>query len=426
MTLAVLLLLLALTLLGMPLFAALAGAALFLFHQDGVDAQVIAIEINKLANIPILVALPLFTYTGTLMSEGNGPKRLVDVSRALLGKMPGGVPLVALLICAVFTAFTGTSSVTIVALGGLLYPLLRRSGSSESFSLGLLTTGGSVGLLFPPSLAVILYAIIAEVPIRDLYKASLLPGALMLVALTGLILLQNRLKGPAGADDEDIVELEAPPPLLQALKGAIWDIPLAIGVVVGIYWGFLTVIEAATFSAAYMTVVQLFVHRAVDGVQGLKKVVRESMQLVGAVLVILATAQGFTNYLIDVQIPEQLFDWLGPHLGSPIAFLLALNVFLILVGCMMDLFSAVVVVVPLIMPLAQQYQVDPLHLGVIFLANLELGYATPPVGLNLFIASLRFKRSLWTLYVAALPFLVVLLAAVLAITYIPALSLWWK
>lgn len=425
MTTAVLLALVALALLGLPLFVAVGAAALWLFHAEGMDLQVVAIEMNRLASMPILVALPLFTFTGTLLARGSGPQRLVDLARTLMGWLPGGVALVTLVVCAAFTAFTGASGVTIVALGGLLFPLLRSSGASERFALGMLTTGGSFGLLFPPSLAVILYAVVARVPIGDLYKASLIPGLVML----GMLGAYAVLRGQSGRRDdggEAAPPLAPPPPLPQALRAAAWDLPLPIVVVGGIYLGYLTVVEASTLAAAWVTVVQVGILRQVHWRSELPQVVRESMSLVGAVLLILAVAQGLTNYLIDIQLPEAMFELVSPWLTSRLAFLMALNVFLLMVGCMMDLFSAVVVVVPLLLPLAEQYQVDPLHLGVIFLANLELGYATPPVGLNLFIASLRFRRPLWSLYVAALPFLALLIAAVLLITWFPSLSLWWR
>lgn len=425
MTLALILLLFGLALLGLPLFVAIGIITLYFFHLEGLDPQIIAIEINRLANMPVLVALPFFTFTGTLLAEGNGPRRLVDMARALLGWLPGGVAIVALVLCGAFTAFTGASSVTIVALGGLLLPLLKKNGASDSFALGLLTTGGSFGLLFPPSLAVILYAIVAQVPIEDLFKGALLPGFLLLSLLGGLAIIKGRGAAPTpGADTTPA--LEPAPSVRVALRSGIWDLILPIIVVFGIYSGRLTVVEASTVSAAWALMVQGLIHREISITKDLPRIIREAMVLVGAVLVILAVAQGLTSYLIDIQLPETLFAWVEPWLGSRLAFLLALNIFLLGVGCLMDLFSAVVVVVPLLLPLAALYNVDPIHLGVIFLANLELGYITPPVGLNLFIGSLRFRTGLITLYRATLPFLLVLLLGVLIITYVPALSLWWR
>lgn len=419
MTTALLLLTLGLALVGMPLFAAVAAAAMILFHQDGMDLQVLAIEANRLASIPILVALPFFTYTGVVLAQGSGPERLVRLARAVLGRVPGGIAIVTLGVCTVFSAFTGASGITIVALGGLLLPLLRQAGVGERFALGLVTTGGSIGLLFPPSLAIILYGVVARVPIDDLYKAAFVPGLIMLAGVTGLSLWSAR---PRGGPALEVDRLG----LGGAFADAAWDLPLPIIVLGGIYTGHLTVVEASTLSAVWVTGVQAGVKRAVHWRRDLPRLVRESMGLVGAVVVMLAVAQGLTSWLIDAQIPERAFELLGPKLQSRLAFLLALNGFLLLVGCMMDLFSAVVVIVPLLLPLAAQYGVDPLHLGVIFLANLELGYLTPPVGLNLFIASLRFERSMWEVSRAVLPFLAVLLATVLLITWLPWLSLWWR
>ena len=420
MTSLVLLLLMVLALLGLPLFVTIAAAALWLFHADGLDLQILAIEMNRLASMPVLVAMPLFTFAGTLLAEGQTPRRIIDVARAMVGRRRGGVSLVALVTCGVFTAATGASGVTIVALGGLLFALLRGAGYSDRFTVGLLTTGGSYGLLFPPSLPVILYAVVAQIPIQELYNAAFLPGLLMVTLLAITALFMSR-------KPESVVELEPPPSLGVALRESIFEWPLPLIVMVGIYLGWLTVVEAATLTVTWVLVVQVLIRREVGILSGhLLRVARESLAVVGATLLILAVSQGLTNYLIDAQIPDRLFAWLQPVLQDRFTFLLALNGFLLVVGCMMDIFSATVVVVPLLLPLAARYQVDPLHLGVIFLANLEMGYVTPPVGLNLFLASMRFRRSMWELYRATLPFLLVMVVATLLITWLPELALWWK
>lgn len=409
-----------LALLGMPLFAAIGAAALLGFHAAEVDLSVAAIEFYRLAEMPTLLAIPLFTFAGYLLSESGAPVRLVALTRALLGWLPGGLALVALAACAFFTAFTGASGVTIVALGALLYPALRHAGYGERFSLGLVTTSGSLGLLFAPSLPLILYGIVAQqlgvgrpFTLDELFLAGLLPGALMVLLLSGFSMWANR-----GLPLSAFSRAEA----RAALWAARWELPLPVVVLGGIYGGLVAVSEAAAVTVIYVFVVEVLVHREIP-LRELPRVMREAMLLVGGVLVILGVSLASTNYLIDAQVPARLFEAVRSYVDSPLAFLLLLNVFLLLLGMMLDIFAALVIVVPLLLPIAVGYGVDPVHLGIVFLANMQLGYFTPPVGMNLFIASLRFRKDVAELVRAAVPFFLVLLFAVLVITYWPGLSL---
>jgi C4-dicarboxylate transporter DctM subunit len=407
--------LLLLALLGAPLFAIIAASALLGFYREGVNLSVVPIDFFGLAETPVLVAIPLFTFAGFLLSEGRAPRRLVRLSQALLGWLPGGLAMVSLAACALFTAFTGASGVTIIALGALLFPALIEAGYDRRFSLGLITMSGSLGLLFAPSLPLILYGIVAEAPIDDLFLAGIGPGVLMLVLLSLYSYWKNRgLRVPA--------RRTSTAELFGAVREAKWDLPLPVVVLGGIYSGFFAVSEAAAVTAAYVLVVELLVLREIAW-RDLPRIVRESMVLVGAILVILGVSLASTNYMIDVQVPQRLFAYVAEVVHGPNTFLLALLVFLLILGAILDIFSAIVLVVPLILPVAQLYGIHPIHLGIVFLAAMELGYLTPPVGLNLFIASHRFDRDIAEVYWATLPFLLVLLISVVIIAYVPALSL---
>ena len=414
--------LLLLALVGMPLFAVIAGSAMWNFHQDGIDLSVMGIEMYRIAEMPILLAIPLFTFAGYLLSESGAPGRLVRFTRAFLGWMPGGLAIVALAACAFFTAFTGASGVTIIALGALLYPALNQAGYPARFNLGLITTSGSLGILFAPSLPLILYGIVAQqmsegasVSIDDLFIAGILPGLLMVVMLSGYALWVNRANRMP-------LERFSWPAAKAALRETAWEMPLPFVVLGGIYGGFLAVSEAAAITAIYVMIVEVFILREISW-RRLPDIIRQSMVLVGGVLVILGVSLASTNYLIDAGVPQKLFALIREAVDSPLGFLLLLNVFLLVLGAILDIFSALVLVVPLILPIAAQYGIHPVHLGIIFLANMQLGYSTPPVGLNLFIAGYRFNRPITEIYMATLPFLAILLLSVLVITYVPALSL---
>ncbi|GAB4371072.1 MAG: hypothetical protein Kow0042_13630 [Calditrichia bacterium] len=410
-------LLLLLALYGTPLFAIISLIAILAFHFAGIDVTVVIIELYRLASIPILLAIPLFTFAGYLLAESNTPRRLVNLSRAFFGWIPGGLSIVTLVSCAVFTAFTGASGVTIIALGGLLYPVLLKENYPEKFSLGMLTASGNLGLLFPPSLPIIVYGLISEVSIDQLFIAGVLPGILMVVLLSIYSVFYMRdLKAPTIP-----FRWEA---ALRSIKEAAWEIPLPFIILFGIYGGYFTVTEAAAITAFYVFVVEVFIYRDIHPLRDLPRVMRESMILVGGILVILGAALGLANYMIDAEIPMKILNAMKTFITSKYVFLIVLNLFLLIVGALMDIFSAILVVVPLIIPIAANFGVDPVHLGIIFLANLGIGYSTPPVGMNLFIASFRFEKPILKLYTATIPFLIILLISLLLITYIPDLSLW--
>ena len=401
--------------LGTPLFVIICALALISFAADGVDLTIIFIEMYRLADTPALTAIPLFAFAGFMLAESGAARRLVRISQALLWWLPGGLGVMALVICAMLTAFTGASGMTIVAVGGLLFPALQQARYPERFSLGLLTTSGSLGLLFPPSIPLIVYAIVAETPVDQLFVAGIAPGLLLVAALSAYSFFIGRRQGYTSMRTTE----ELSP--LQALREGTWELLLPFAVMTGIYSGFIAVSEAAALSALYVVIIEMFVHREITARQ-LPAIIRETMILVGGIFVIIAASMAYTSYLIDAQIPASLLDLIRGEVESRLVFLILLNLFLLAVGCMIDMFSALVVV-PLILPIAAAYDIHPVHLGIIFLANLEIGYSTPPVGLNLFIASARFDRPLLTLYRASLPFLAILLACLLVITYVPALSL---
>ncbi len=404
-------------LLGVPLFCVIGSLALYAFSSVEIDSAVIIIEMVRLASAPALLAIPLFTFTGYILAESNAPSRMVDLSRALFGWLPGGVPVVAFISCAFFSAFTGVSGVTIIALGGLLYPILRSQKYSETFSLGLLTCSGSLGLLMPPSLPLILYGIIAETPIDKLFVACVIPE-IMLITFLSMFSVRKGLARETKRVKFSMSEV------LRTAKAAAFEIPLPIIILGGIYSGLFTATEAAAISAAYALIVEVFIYRDLRFFKDMPRIIQQSMVLVGSILVILGVALGLTSYMVDAQIPMKLLAWMQEYIVSKWVFLIVLNIFLLIVGCLMDIFSAIIVIVPLIKPIAASFGIDPIHLGVIFLCNLEIGYSTPPVGINLFIASSRFERSILQLYRAALPFLAILLIGLILITYCPWLSLW--
>ena len=417
MTIAVLILIL-LALFGLPLFIVLGAGGLLASWSSELDPVGLIIEMYRLASQPNLIAIPLFTMAGMIMAAGAAPQRLIKLFNAMFGWMHGGLSIVTIVACAFFTAFSGASGVTIIALGGLLYPMLKQAGYNERFSLGLLTTSGSLGLLFPPSLAILLYGIVAGVNIDDLFLAGILPGLLLLLMLA-LYSYRTAAKWDTPRLEFSFRELAS------AIRCGIWDILLPVALTVGIFGGFVTVTEAAAFTAVYALFVEVVIGKNIKLQRDMPKILLETASLVGSILVILGVAMGLTNLIIDSQLPMQLLSLLDGRISSQLQFLMLLNIFLLVVGAMMDIFSAIVVVVPLILPLASRYNVDPVHLGIIFLANLEIGYMTPPVGINLFIASQRFGKSILTLFRSALPFLLIMLIWLMLISYLPWLTLWW-
>jgi len=410
-----------LALFGAPLFTIIGAVALLGFYHSEIDLQVVAIEFYRIADMPVLLAIPFFTFAGYLLSESKAPMRLVRLTRAWLGWMPGGLALVSLVACALFTAFTGASGVTIVALGALLLPALKHSGYGERFSLGLVTTSGSLGLLFAPALPLILYAVIAQqlgigapFSIDDMFLAGLLPGLLMLTVLASWSLWSNR-RLPLSRFE--VTEAWA------ATKEAAWEIPLPLVVLGGVYGGLFAISEAAAVTAFYALLVEVVIRREIT-LRALPRVMRESMVLVGGIMIILGLSLASTNYLIDAGVPSRLFETIQSSVSGRTEFLIALNLFLLVLGTILEIFSALVLIVPLLLPVALGYDIHPVHLGIIFLANMQIGYFTPPVGMNLFIASYRFGRPVLSLYRDTLPWFVLLLLTLLVITYWPDLSLW--
>lgn len=419
-----LLLVVLLALLGMPLFAVIAAAAILGFHAAGLDLIGVAIEYYRISEMPGLIAIPLFTFAGYLLGESGAPKRLLRLSDALLGGMPGGLALVAIVLCAFFTAFTGASGMTIVAIGALMYPALLQAGYPDRYSLGLLTSSGSLGLLFAPSLPLILYGFVAgqlslgtaPVTMEALFLAGILPGLLMLFVLA--------VHGTWVAKRAGVVPaVREKTPIWPALRDAAWELPLPFIVLGGIYSGKFTAGEAAAVTTLYILIVTVLIKKEIS-FRKLPSLSAEAMRMVGAILIILGAATALSNWLVFEEVPAKLFEFAQQHISSALMFLLAVNILLLFAGMLMDIFSAILVLTPLLLPVAVRYGVDPVHFGIVMLANLQIGYFTPPVGMDLFIAAYRFKKSVLELARACLPFLLLIGGCLLVITWWPGLSLW--
>ena len=409
-------------LLGAPLFVVVLAAAMLGLLATGVDPAAATISLYEITHQPLLVALPFFTFAGYLMAAANTSQRLMALTQTLFGWMPAGLAVVGFVACALFTALTGASGVTIVALGGLLLPMLVRSGYSERFSLGLVTTSGSLGLLLVPSVPLILYGVVAQqlgqgepFTIQQMFIAGLGPTLLMVVLLSCYAVWAH-----AGIPRTPF-DWRA---LAKALKAARWELPLPVIVLGGIYSGYFAISEAATMTVVYIFIAEVLLYREIKW-RDLPGVIRESMVMVGSILLILGVALAFTNYLVDADVPQRLFAFMQEHISSKYTFLILLNILLLALGAILDIFSALVIMVPLLLPVAAGYGIHPVHFGIIFLANLEIGYFTPPIGINLFISSYRFDRPMLDLYAACVPFLLVMLLALLLITYVPWFSLWF-
>ncbi len=400
---------------GAPLFAVIGGSAMVSYWRAGIDMQALIIEFYQLASKPMLDALFLFAFAGCVLGRSRASHRLLRLSNAFLGWLPGGLAIVAIISCSMLTAFTGASGITIVALGGLLLPAMLEKSYDRKFSLGVITASGSLGLLFPPSLPVILYGVISATDIDDLFIAGILPGFLMIFSLV----LYSMWCGRRGGIQRTRFSLSE---VFMAVWDAKYELPLPIIVIGGIYSGIFAVSEAAVIAAVYVLVVECLINREV-GFKQIGMVARQSAMLAGGILIILGMALAATNYMIDAEMPTKMFELSSRYMTSQAAFLATLNVFLLIVGCTIDIFAATVLVVPLIMPIAAEFGVDPVHLGIIFLVNLAIGYVTPPVGLNLFIANIRFREPVAKLYVASLPFVIILLIVLALVTYVPELSL---
>lgn len=405
------------TALGMPIFTAIGGMAMLLFWADGTPLSAVPGEAYRLSTSAALPAIPLFTLGGFLLAEGGSSRRLVRLFTALVGWMPGGVAIAATVVLAFFTPLTGASGITILSMGGLLLPVLTKARYPESTSIGLVTVSGSIGLLLPPSLPVILYAFYAELMIEELFIGGIIPGLILIAAVASW----GAYRGVAsGAERTPFSRREA----AAAIWGAKWEILLPVILVGGLFGGYTTLVEAAALIVVYTIVVECFVFGDLSVRRDLPRVFVESATLVGGFMIILGVALGLTSYFILAQVPMLLLEWVQQHIESPLLFLLALNVLLIVVGALMDIYSAILVIVPLIVPMAAVYGIDPVHLGIVFLANMELGYLMPPMGENLFLSAYRFDQPLTRIYRSTLPYVVILLIAVLLITYVPALTLW--
>jgi len=403
-------------LLGAPLFAVIAFGALSNFAGDDISLQVVAIEFFRIAEQPFLVAIPLFTLSGFILAESNAPHRLVRLTQVLMGWMPAGLAIVCLVACALFTAFTGGSGVTIIALGALLFPALKEAGYLDRFSLGMVTSAGSLGLLFAPSLPLIIYGVVSGESIRELFIAGILPGILMVALLAGYSVWYCRnVKRPLAS----FSIREA----LAAVREAAWEIPLPLVVLGGIYSGYFAISEAAAVMAVYVIVVEVLVLKEIP-LSSLPRIMRESSVLIGGILLILGLSLASTNYMIDAGVPQKLLALISEHVSGQPTFLLLLLVFLLVLGAILDIFSALVLMVPLVLPVALEFGINPIHLGIVFLAAMELGYLTPPVGMNLFISSYRFDKPIATVYLSTIPFFLVMLVSVLVIAFLPQLSLW--
>ncbi len=402
-------------LLGGALFVLLGGASIIGYAMAGEPISTILIDFNRLTRNSTILIIPLFTFAGYIIAEGKAPQRLVAFARASVGWLPGGIAVVVLGTCAFFTTFTGASGVTIIALGGLVYPILRQT-YNEKFSLGLITASGSIGLLFPPSVPLILYAIIAQVPIDRMFLAGIIPGLLILGVLSIYCCGWSVIKKTETTPFDLMV-------FLRTLWEAKWELFLPILILGGYLSGKVTLDETAALTVIYACVVEIGIHRSIS-LKVLPRIVKESTLLVGAILIILGIALGLTNYLITLDVPTTVLDWIQSTTESRVITLIGLNIFLLIVGCLMDIFSAIIIVVPLLLPIAEQFGIDKAHLGIIVLTNLEIGYLTPPVGMNLFISSMKFDRSVILLYRSVLLFIALLLVALVLVTYVPELSLW--
>ncbi len=416
-------LILLLTLLETPLFVSIAGLTLVCLLSSDFDTtvlQMVLIEMNRLATMPVLVALPLFTMVGCLLTASQAPRRMMDCLDAVAGWLPGGSAMAAIGACAFFTALTGASGVTIVAMGAVLYPILKQQRYGENFSLGLLTTGGSLGLLFPPSLPIILYGVVAQIDIARVFRSALIPGILIMAVLSAYAFYKG-LGTPRRSSNAVNFSWRK---VAQSFRSGAWDWGMVALILVGVYGGFVTIAEVSAVVLLYVLIVECVILKEIHWRRQLPTIMVESAVLSGAIIIILAMALGLTGYLVDAQIPNRILDLLTQFTDNKYLFLAGLNLFLIGVGCIMDIFSAIVIVVPIIVPVAQSYGIDLHHLAVIFLVNLEIGYSTPPVGMNLFVSSLKFQQPVTVLYRASIPYLVLLLICLVLVTYLPVLSLW--
>ncbi len=399
---------------GTRIFIVLGGIAYMLFARTAQPLEVIPNEAYVLLTSHLIPAIPLFTVTGFILSESKAGERLVRLFKSLVAWFPGGLAIMAVLVCAFFTTFTGASGVTILALGALLSYVLVKGKYKRKFSVGLLTASGSIGLLFPPSLPIIIYGVIAGISIKEMFVGGILPGIVMVLVLViyGIIYaVRNKAERVPFHFKET----------LSAVRESIWEILLPVIVILGYFGGLTTLVESGAIAVVYALIIEVVIHRDLK-TRDLSQVMLKCIPIIGGVLIILALAKGLSYFIVDAEIPMLLTAWVKANIGSKLVFLLLLNIALLITGCFMDIFSAIMVVVPLIIPLGNLFGIHPVHLGIIFLANMELGYLTPPVGLNLFLSSYRFNEPMVNIYKSVFPFFLIQLVSVLLITYIPVLS----
>ncbi len=384
---------------GAPIFIGLGGLALLFFWRDWTPISAISAETYRIVVSPTLPTIPLFTLAGYMLAESKASERLVLLFRALFGWIPGGTPVVLVLLCGFFTALTGGSGVTILALGGLLMPVLIKEGYSKKFSLGLITVAGSLGLLFPPSLPLIIYGVTAGISIKSVFLAGIIPGLIRVGMIGSWAVWQGKVQS-VSKHNFNLTKI------ISALKNAKWEAMIPFFVLFGIFGGYTTLVETASLISVYIFIIEFVIYKDLK-FNDLRKIILDCSTLIGGVLIILGVAMGLTSYLVDAQIPLHLLEWVKSTISSKFVFLLMLNIFLLAVGCLMDIFSAIIIVVPLITPLGAYFGIDPIHLAIIFIANLELGFLTPPVGMNLFLSSYRFEEPMSNIYKSTLPFFVV-------------------
>lgn len=401
--------------LGTPIFIVLGGITYILLSVSGGYTEIAVNEMYAVLTGNMIPAIPLFTITGFILSESRAGERMIDFFKKAFGWFPGGIIIAVVVISAFFTTFTGASGVTILALGGILFMILEKYGVDIKFRTGILTSSGSIGLLFPPSLPIILYGIISNIDIKNLFIAGILPGVLLVVSLSAAGIVYTR-------KHKIKTEVFSPVEIIRSMKNTFWELLLPLIILVSYFSGLTTIVETGAVAVIYVLFIETFIYKNLNFAK-LIIVVKKSVPVIGGILIILGMSKALSFYMIDEMIPQRLSEWIAARITSKIVFLILLNIILLLTGCLMDIFSAIIVVVPLIVPLGEIYGINPVHLGIIFLANLELGYLTPPVGLNLFLASYRFEQPLEDVYISIIPFFIIMLFAVLIITFVPQLSL---
>ncbi|MDR1596558.1 MAG: TRAP transporter large permease subunit [Treponema sp.] len=400
---------------GTPLFVVMGGLALLLIQSSWGEIDVIPNQVYIALTQDSIIPIPLFTLVGFFLSESKAGDRLVQTFRSLFSWMPGGMIIAAVVICAFFTSFTGASGVTILALGGILFSVLSEHIKyPEKFSIGLLTSSGSIGLLFPPSLPIILVGATTMTNIMHLFLGGIIPGIILVITLIFFgIIISVKFKIPV----ESFHLREA----LRGLKKSAFEIILPFLLIFGFFSGILSLVEVAAVALIYIFIVEVLIHRDIK-LSGLIPLFRKAVPIMGGVLSIIALSMALSYYIVDSQAPDKLTQWMQAAIESKYVFLLVLNLALLVVGCLMDIFSAILIVLPLISPLGQAYGIDPVHLGIIFITNLEVGFLTPPVGLNLFLATYRFKKPFLEICRYVFPFLLIQLVVVILVTYVPWFS----